>query len=98
VSALGEPGTEFKLLPFPLEELRACVEDSRTGHHQDIAVGQQGRWAVGDIEVTGKVRTGGPRPRIRVVDRSVACCTTVGAGVEDRASGRSTAGPTSNEA
>ena len=87
MSALGEPGTEFKLLPFPLEELRACVEDSRTGHHQDIAVGQQGRWAVGDIEVTGKVRTGGPRPRIRVVDRSVAGATPIGSRSEDRAVG-----------
>ena len=58
-----------------------------------LAYGWQGwgvsgdHWAVGYIEVTGKIRTGGPRPRIRVVDRIVAGATEIGSRSEDRTVG-----------
>src|SRR5208283_1550340 len=71
----------------PFEEDRSVVVDTRAGHHQDLAAGQQRGGTIGDVKTIGKVRPRCPGTGANVVDGSVTGAGAVRSGGEDRTVG-----------
>ena len=69
---------------IPLKKLRRRLEDSWTGHHQNIAVRFEGRRTVCNIVVIRECRPCCPSPATPVVDCRVSRTAGVRSGVENR--------------
>src|ERR1700685_1234173 len=71
----------------PLIHFDASAENSLAGVEQNIAIGQQRGWTIGDVETGSEVRTLRPGGRSSVVNRSVTGCAAIRASGENRAIG-----------
>src|SRR4029077_7411581 len=84
IESVGRTRYLIQVDPVPLEEDGTRIENQGAGHHDHLTVGLQRCWAIGDVEITGKVRARSPGTRGDVVNGSVGWAAAIRSRGENR--------------